>query len=70
MKPDKCDHSQTSDQHFDIRGWKKEKPYMYCLKCKRWCYSTEKIHCWICPVCRQILDYKPVVKWEEKDEIK
>ena len=35
-----------------------DKPYIYCLTCKRWCYATEKIHCWICPVCRTILTYK------------
>jgi len=45
------------------------KRYMYCLKCGRWCYAHEKIHCWTCPVCMQILDYKPVVGWENPPKL-
>lgn len=37
-------------------------PDLYCPKCERHTYCIEKIHCWICPLCRHVLAYK-----EEKE---
>ena len=35
-----------------------KKPYLRCPRCERWLFSIEKLHCYICPICRHILKYK------------